>query len=153
MLREYFIGVLGLALLLSILLSLSHPRLTAVTRFGAGVLLFSAVLLPLVDIIDDFDIDSALDGIAGGIDYEVGDSAIEMAFEDGVAEYIAKKYGVDRECVGVNADGFDISTLTADRIYVTLSGKGLLLDYKMIEAEVVSEFTRGGDCEVSFGIG
>lgn len=153
MLREYFIAVFGLALILAILISVSHPRLMLMTRFAAGALLIYGVMLPLVDIIGDFDVDSVLEGIVDNIDYEVGDSAIELAFETGVAEYIAKKYGVGEECVSVSADGFDISTLTADRIYVTLSGKGLLLDYKMIESEVKKEFTQGGECEVSFGFG
>ena len=153
MLRDYFIGVLGVALIVSVLLSVLHPRLAAVTRFGAGVLMISVVLLPLVDIIGDLDIDSALNGLLTNIDYDATDSAIELAFEDGVAEYVSKSYGVDKACVIVNADGFDISTLTAERIYVTLSGKGLLLDYKRIEAEVADEFTHGGECEVSFGVG
>lgn len=115
--------------------------------------MISAILLPLVDIITDYDVNYVLDSIAGGVDYELSDSAIELAFEDGLAEYVAKEYGVDRESVMISADGFDISTLTAKRIYVTLSGKGLLLDYKRIEADLSAQFTQGGECEVSFELG
>lgn len=153
MLREYFIGALGVTVLMSIMLSVSHPRLDKVTRFGAGALMISAILLPLVDIITDYDVNSVLDSIAGGVDYELSDSAIELAFEDGLAEYVAKEYSVDKESVMISADGFDISTLTAKRIYVTLSGKGLLLDYKRIEADLSAQFTQGGECEVSFELG
>ena len=42
--------------------------------------------------------------------------------------------------------------LRAERIYVTLSGRAVFLDYKKIEDEVRSEFTNGGECEVSLKI-
>ena len=67
-------------------------------------------------------------------DYEgKSDDAIELAFEDGVAAYISDRYGVERECIKVMADGFSLEKLQAERIYVTLSGKAALLDYKRIE--------------------
>ena len=150
MLREYFADVLGIALIASFALALVHPRLGGITRFGAGILVISVVLLPIVNIFGDLNIKNTLDDIFDGVGYDGSDSAIEIAFEDGVAEYISDKYRVDRQFVRVNADGFDISTLTAERIYVTLSGRALLLDYKRIESEVAEEFTVGGECEVLF---
>ena len=112
-----------------------------------------AVLLPLVDIIRDFDIEKSIDSIFDGIDYDAPDSAIELAFEEGVAEYISAEYGVAASNVEVHADGFDIATLKAVRIYVTLSGKAIVLDYKRIEKEVKAQFTLDGECEVSLSLG
>lgn len=153
MLREYFVGVIGIALLASFLLAITHPKAKGVTKFGTGVLLICTVLLPMVDILSGFDINKSIDGILDGIDYEATDSAIELAFEDAVAEYVADKYGVARECVTARADGFDIGTLRAERIYVTLFGEAVFLDYKRIESDVMTEFTNGGECEVFLSLG
>lgn len=153
MLKEYFVGAMSVTVFIVILLGVSHPKLKSVTSLGVGVLVICAILLPLVDIIKDIDIDKTLDGIFDGVDYTATDSAIELAFEDAVASYIAQKYGVTAECVKVRADGFDIGTLTAQRIYVTLSGEAILCDYKKIEEEIAVQFTAGGECEASVDFG
>ena len=153
MLREYFINTVGVALAISLALSITHPRLKKATAFSFGVLTICAVLLPLVDLLAGFDIDKTLNGIFDGFNYEASDSAIELAFEDAIREKIADDYGVSKECILVRADGFDIGSLTAERIFVTLSGEAVFLDYKRIEKEVSSDFTRGGECEVSVNIG
>ena len=153
LLEEYFLCVIRVGFFVAVALSLAHPKLKSVTNFGAGIVMICVIMLPLVDIIKDFSLNGGLDGIFDGIDYEAEDSAIELAFELGVAEYVAKTYGTDRECVGVNADDFDIGTLTAERIYVTLRGEAMLLDYKKIEEELAAEFTAGGECEVSVSFG
>ena len=153
MLREYFIGVVGITVFMSFALGIAYPRMMTSMRLGAGVLLICAVMLPLVDIIGDLNSNDELGDIFCNMDYETTDSAIELAFEEGIRGYLAEKYKVDAECIGVRADGFDISTLSAERIYVTLSGRAALLDYKRIEAEVAEHFTTAGECEVSIGIG
>jgi hypothetical protein len=153
LLREYFIGIIGLCVFFSLVVGASHPRAALSVRFGAGILAICAFLLPLVDIIANLDIDKTLDGIFDDVDYNATDSAIELAFEDGIAQYLAHEHGVERECISVRVDGFDISSLCAERIYVTLSGRAALLDYKSIEAELVERFTHSGECEVSIGLG
>ena len=153
MLREYFINTVGVALAISLALGITHPRLKKPTAFSFGVLTICAVLLPLVDLLGSFDIDKTLNGIFDGFNYEASDSAIELAFEDAIREKIADDYGVSKECVLVRADGFDIGSLSAERIFVTLSGEAVFLDYKRIEEEVSVDFTRGGECEVSVNIG
>lgn len=153
MLKEYFVGAIALSLLIALTTGIAHPRLRSAVSFGGGVLLTCGILLPIVDILRDFDADKTFDGIFDSIDFDATDSAIELAFEDGVAEYIADSYSVSRECISVRADGFDIGSLTAERIYVTLSGKGALLDYKRIEKEVGEEFAPTGYCEVYISFG
>ena len=153
MLREYFLALLYISVFVSIALSLAHSGFRRVTSMGAGVLLLCATLLPLVDILGDFSIDNSLSGVLDGIDCDATDSAIELAFEEAVAEYIADGYGVSSECVRVRADGFDIGSLSAERIYVTLSGEALLIDFNRLEEEVGSTFASGGECEVSVSLG
>ena len=154
MLKEYFAGVLALCALVSVALGVAHPRLKKVVSFAAGILIISAIMLPLIDIIHSLGSDNVLGEILEGVDFEdKGDNAIEMAFEKGLAEHVALKYGVDVECVDVMVDGFDIECLRAERIYVTLTGKAALIDYKRLEAELSENFTLGGECEVSLNIG
>lgn len=153
MLREYFIGVISVATVITLALGIAHPKLKSATVFGSGALMICSILLPLVDIIRDFDIEKSIDGIFDGVDYDATDSAIELAFEEGVAEYISTEYGVSVSNVEVHADGFDIAILKAARIYVTLSGDAIVLDYKRIEEEVKAQFTLGGECEVSLSLG
>jgi hypothetical protein len=111
-------------------------------------------MLPLVDIIRDFDIDDSFEKMLDEFELDgMTDSAIEDAFEDGIAQYVSDRWGVDRECIVVNVDGFDMESLTAQRIYVTLAGMGALVDYKRIEEALIEKFTRDGECEVSLKIG
>lgn len=153
MLDGYFIGTLTVILFAAVLLWVAHTSLKGVTALGMGAVIICAVLLPLVDIIRDIDVEDALENIFDGIDYDATDSAIELAFEDAVAQYIADEYGVSADCVNVRADGFDIATLTAQRVYITLTGEGVTVDYKRMEEEVISRFTAGGECEVSISFG
>ena len=67
--------------------------------------------------------------------------------------YISEKYATDKDLVSVRADGFDIGSVRAQRIYVILSGRAAMLDYKKIEEDVCRQFTSGGECEVSIKIG
>lgn len=152
MLREYFTEIIILMTFAAILLGIAHPKLKGATSYSIGVLMICVILLPLVDIIRDFDTKSMFDSINMDLEYDITDDMIEASFEEGISEYIAQKYGVDKSCVSVMADGFDMERLRAERIYVTLSGKAVFLDYKKIEDEVRSEFTNGGECEVSLKI-
>ena len=153
MLSEYFMGVLGALTFISLLLGVVHPSVKKATSFAAGSLVICTVMLPLVDFIRGFNFDITEDSLLGDLDYSATDSAVELAFEDGIARYVAEKYGVKRECVSVRADGFDIGALRAERIYVTLRGGGLLLDRGEIEKEISYQFTYSGECEVFYDIG
>ena len=153
MLKGYFEGILTLAAFIALALGVSHPKLRRATEFGAGVLISCAILLPLVDIIKEFNVNFDINSYVENIESEVTDDMIELAFEEGIAEYLATEYGVDRSLILVMADGFDMGKLKAERIYVTLEGEAALLDYKKIEEKVAREFTDGGECEVSLRIG
>lgn len=154
MLKEYFEGILLLVAFVALALGVAHPKLRNATSFSAGVLIICAILLPIVDIIRDIDKKYSIDDLLSDMEYaDATDDAIELAFEEGISVYIADKYGVNKGDVLVMADGFDIGSMKAERIYITLSSKALLLNYKKIEEEIEKEFTQGGECEVSLKIG
>ncbi len=154
MLNEYIKAVIKLSVFASVLLLIGHKRTKKTAVFATGMILLVAIMLPLINIfnnidgINDFNFD--LDNIVSG---DVSDAVIEQSFEKGIGKYIADEYGVDEECVLVLADGFDISVMRAERIYITLSGMAVFLDYKRIEADVRAEFTNGGKCEVRLDVG
>lgn len=153
MLREYFKDALILCVFISVALAVAHPRFKKAVSFSAGILIVCIIMLPLVDIIRDLDIDATFYNFFADVDCDgATDSSIELAFEGGIAKYIAEKYAVNTDDILVNADGFDMGSLRADRIYVTLSGGAILLDYKRIEKEICERFTKGGECEVSINV-
>ena len=135
-------------------LGLAHPKFKNATSFCAGVLIICAVMLPLVDIFKEFDGENYINELIEDVQYgDYTDDMIESAFECGVAEYLADTYRIDVACIQVMADGFDMETMRAQRIYVTLSGTAVFVDYKKIEEEIRREFTNGGECEVAVKIG
>ena len=153
MLREYFCAALSLCVFISVAIGVAHTRLKKAVSFGAGILIICSIMLPLVDVLRNFDVDDVFDKILADVDYDgATDDSIELAFESGIAEYIAEKYTVETSSILVNADGFDMATLRAERIYVTLSGEAIRLDYKRIENEIRDQFTYGGECEVSINV-
>ena len=153
MLNEYAITVLKLSLFVGVALNLAHPKQEKVIRLSLGIILLSAVTLPFVDIIADNGLNLDLILPDEGIDVEVSDDAIEEAFEDGIREYICSSYGLSSSDVKVMADGFDLSSMTASRLYVTLSGKGAYVDYRALADHLAEEFTRGGECRIELDIG
>lgn len=153
MLKVYFTDVMYLSAFIVLAVGISHPRLKRSTNFGAGVLLICIIMLPLVDIIKDIDVKIDTDSYFESGDTELSDEALEVAFEEGIREYIAQEYRVDKELITVMADGFELESMRAERIYVTLTGKAATLDYKRIESDLEKEFTKRGECEVSLKIG
>lgn len=153
MVKEYFSGVMILAIFVALSLGVAHPRLRSAVSLGAGVVLICAILLPLIDIIKgyevNFDMDEYMNSIGADSNYDV----IETAFEDGVRQYIVEKYGVPGDSVTVTCDGFRLERVRAERIYVTLRGEGVTLDCKRLEEQIAREFTDGGECEVMIRFG
>ena len=153
MLKAYFTDVIYLSTCIALTVGISHPKLKKSISFGAGILFICVILLPLVDIIKDINVKINVDEYVENIDSELSDDALEMAFEDGIREYLASEYRVDKELIVVMSDGFDLECMRAERIYVTLIGKAAMLDYKRIEEIIENEFTKGGECEVSVKLG
>ena len=153
MLKEYALLVLKLSAFVGIAINLAHPKQIKMMRFALGIILISAIMLPLVDIIGENPVDFITFTKLDDLEVEANDEAVESAFEEGIGKYICTKYSLLPSEVKVNADGFDFSVMRADRIYVTLFGKGVYIDYRRLEDEIAEEFTRGGTCEIELNIG
>lgn len=153
MLKEYICGVLGFVTVASVMIALSHTRLKKSVSLGVGVLMICAIMLPLVDIFRGISINDRIDSMLENIQIEGGtDDMIEAAFEKGICAYIAEEYRVSEGSVNVMCDGFDLGSLKAERIYVTLSGESVRIDNKRLEADIEERFVSGGKCEVSYSL-
>lgn len=151
MLEEYGISVLKLAVFFAIALNFAHPRQNKTIKLSVGIVMICAIMLPFIDIINektlkigDFDL----------VDREEaqGEGLIKGFFEDAVKEYISQTCGIDKSDVSVSVGGFDIATMKAKSLRVTLSGKCMTVDYRRLEVELAKEFTEEGRCEVEIGI-
>ena len=148
MLKDYLEGVFGCCTFLIIMSGITHHKFKNATGFGVGVLIICVIMLPLVDIFKGFDIDKEIEDLIGDVDYEASDDMIKNAFEKGISEYIASEYSVNEQFVTVMANGFDLEVMRAERIYVTLSGKAIYLNYSALESDIENRFTKEGKCEV-----
>ncbi len=154
MLSTYIASVIKLAVLASVLVTISHKRTRNTARFAVGIILISAIMLPFVDIMQGLNADLQSEFDFSYIDEPgIGDEIIESKFEKGIAEYIAQRYGIDAEEITVGADGFDMSVMRAERIYISIGKNGIFIDYRQLEDIIEEEFTNGGRCEVELNVG
>lgn len=151
MLSEYIVSVIKIVAFGAVLLSISHTKMKKSTSLVMGIVIVSAIMLPLVDIMGDKGMDFPTFD-----DYEnpeIRDESIEVAFERGLREYISSTLDVEPSSVDVFVDEFEFSTMRAGRIYVTLSGKAIYADYRELESRIEKEFTNNGECEVKIIVG
>ncbi len=153
MLKEYVMSSVSITLFSSIMLSLSHKKNNKTAACCVGIIIISAIMLPFVDVIGGIDISGDFEfGTDSSIDMS-GEEVLKASFEEGISRYVAEHYSTPIESVKVNIDGFDAEYMQADSIYITLDGKGMLLDYRRIEDDVAEQFTNGGRCEVELNVG
>jgi len=152
--KEYFVSSLSVIAIAAAASVLSHSKMRKISRCALGLIMICVIMLPLVDIFKDndffFDLDYSFDDFQ---DDDMNDDEIERAFEIGIEKYIAERYDADVSLIHVSVDGFDISKMKAERIYVTLSGRAMNIDYRRLEDILRENFTDGGECEVELDVG
>lgn len=152
MLNKYALNALKFLVFIGIALNVIHPKQIRITRLTLGVIVLSAVMLPFVDIMDKNKVFDAFTPTVSD-EESMGDDMIERLYEDAIKEYVAQLCKIDNADVKVTVDGLDVSSMKAKRIYVSLSGKGITVDYRNLETRLANEFTNGGDCKVELDIG
>lgn len=154
MFKEYFVSSLSVIAIAAAASVLSHSKMRKISKCALGLIVICVIMLPLVDIFKDndlfFDFDYSFDDLENS---DMNDEEIERAFEVGIERYIAEKYDVDISLIHVSVDGFDISKMKAERIYVALSGRAMNIDYRRLEDVLRENFTDGGECEVELDVG
>ena len=152
--REYLVSVVAMSVFCALVSYFSYPSGTArASKLSLSVLLIYTVSMPLVSLFSGFGAQDAPSLEVPDADFGGGEyvETAKEAFEDGIALYIMDKFGADADDVFVECYGFDFEAMRAERISVTLSGRGALLDYRGIENKVTG--LGLGECEVYIKIG
>ena len=153
MFKEYFLSAASVLVFVSFVSVISHTKAKKITRSALGIIVICVIMLPFIDILGDnalFDFDFSY---ISDENIELNDEEIEAAFETGIERFVAEKYSKDPADIHVSVDEFDISTMRAQRIYVTLRGGARDIDYRRLEDIIRDNFTNEGRCEVELDVG
>ncbi len=150
--REYALSLFATCALLGALSLIVYKKDgDATERFGMGVLLAAALILPLPGIIG-----AVGDSLSGGLpSVEIGEgeylAVAEEAFSEGIRRAVCQKFSLAEDSVEVKVTGFILSEMRAEKIKITLSGVAALADYKAIESYLEGQSL--GECEVRLDVG
>ena len=124
------------------------PERARASRTALGVILLAALSALLSDVALELkDIT-----YSGSLEYEDAEGAdfaeqsMSDALERGIRLAVAEKFSFSEENVFVECRGFDLETVSAERISITLSGRAALADIRAVREYVEGEGL--GDCEV-----
>ena len=150
---EYIFGCIATGLVSAVGTHLSHKELKSSVRLAMGLILLLSILAPL------FSAVGALDSIElprwDGSDINSGgeySECAEEAFCLGISRAIAERYSTDHSYVRVMCDGFDFETMSAKRVYVTLTKEARAVDYRAVK-QYVKENINTEECDVEIEIG
>lgn len=148
----YIGGVAIAALAVSLALHITHEQMRSATRVALGLVLILAVAAPVADLVGGLsDIDLKIPNLSEGEENSAYEEVAESAFADGICKAIEDEFGISSGFIEVGFDGFDFEKLEAERIYVTLTGRGALGDPRAVREYVENNF--GGKCVVEIEIG
>ena len=147
----YVLSVFAICLIAEALRLLSYGR-SAVERFAVGVITLSVILAPISGIISDFDVEGWLDSLKqeqGEINSEY-EATVEAAFSDGIKRAVAEEFSLNKDNIRVRVVGFNAAEMSAERIYVSLSGSAAIADYRAVKKYL--DRLDIGECDVSIEI-
>ncbi len=153
---EYLIILVGAGALSSLVALLSYgSAFEKWQKFGVSVIILYLILSPLIgflsqisasDIPDIFD--EELPGFSESGLYE---QTAKDAFSEGIARLIEEKWDIPREKISIRLTNFHIDEMRAEKIEITLYGRGIGADFRVIEKYL--ENASLGDCEVKYAFG
>lgn len=146
--KSYLGDLFALSLIFGILSSVTAPAYKKSVNAALALILSARLLLPLSSL--DLGISStppSLDDLTQGGEYSEN---VKEAFEYGIRNYLSGELSLDEDCIEVETVGFDVGTMRAERILVTLSKKGALANTKKVKA--LLEEAGLGEAEVKIEI-
>ncbi|HBJ19312.1 MAG TPA: hypothetical protein DDY70_06225 [Clostridiales bacterium] len=152
--KGYLVGVIATATLVSLAsLFLRGKEVERAGKIAFGLILLTALLLPLGDLLPTLWEKLAGEPTLPSVteDGTLYETVGKEAFEDGIARAVAEKFSIPKEKITVRAEGFDFSSMRAQKILLTLRGRGAFADPKKIAAYITGAGL--GECEVDFEIG
>ena len=151
---EFFVGIITVSLVISILNFISFKsKGDKTTRAAMGIILTWVVAVSAfsgLSRLRDVDFDSLTNVEIGQIYGDEYKKEAEKAFSEGIKRLLLEKYGIKKEESEVVLLNFDFETMRAEKINITLLGKGAISDFRSIENYV--EQMELGECEVKIRI-
>lgn len=147
---SYALGAVGICALVALAGFVSYRgSADGAAKAALAVIMLFSLVMPLSSVEFDFSFDISGGELLpeGGGEYErVG----REAFEEGICRLIAERYSLSEENISVRADGYDFSTMRAERIFVLLSGRAATADARAIRNYITEQGL--GECEVDIEI-
>lgn len=142
--KSYIFDIFIICLALGVFSTLAPEQYKKVISASMGLILAAYLLSPIVGLLEEIKYPE-LPEISEDGDGIYIDTA-KAAFEDGIRSYISGQFTIDKECIEVEVVGFDFSSMRAERVLVTLSGKGAFADTKKIKSSLEKE--KLGEIEI-----
>ena len=121
-----------------------------VSRTAISVILLLATVAPVAAFISQVTVSLPdLPDLPDTTEGEYVEVARE-AFCGGVAELLSEKYSLSKDCFAVKCEGFDFTSMRAERLTVTLRGAAVRCDPLAVEKFINSY--EIGDCHAEIGI-
>ena len=132
---EHFALVFAVAFAASVASLVSYDGGKGVAARGAiSIVLLLAVSQPVIAFASELS-ELRAPTFSGFDTEEVGEyeRVAEEAFAQGVAKLIAEEFSLSEKNISVKTEGFDVSNMSAEKIFVTLYGRAALCDPGAIE--------------------
>lgn len=143
---EYFVYIVSVLLAVAFCSFISYGGETDKhVRFVLGAVLLCALTVPTVARLKNFSLadfafpDTELSGSHTA-------QVLEQAYTKGVGRAVAEEFSLSEGSVEVRCRGFSEERVSADFLYVTLSGDAAFSDVRRIRSYVNEKF---GECEVT----
>lgn len=105
------------------------------SRFALGIILFAALISPITSAVSGL-LSIDFNDTGGYVESSAVDKTLQEAFCEGIRRTVAEGFSLKADCVAVGVSGFDCEKMSADKIFVTLSGSAALTDIRAVESFV-----------------
>ena len=120
------------------------------SRGAISVILLLATIAPVVAFVSQLSLKApTMPELPDATDGEYTEVARE-AFCDGIRTLLSENYSLSEDCFAVKCEGFDFTSMRAERLTVTLRGAAVRCDPLAVEKFINSY--EIGDCHAEIGI-
>ena len=120
------------------------------SRTAISVILLLATIVPVVAFVSQLSLKApTMPELPNATDGEYTEVARE-AFCDGIRTLLSENYSLSEDCFAVKCEGFDFTSMRAERLTVTLRGAAVRCDPLAVEKFINSY--EIGDCHAEIGI-
>ena len=149
--KEYLISVVLITALVALASHFLPDAAVGYGRLALGIVLLYAVLSPLAALLSSFPALPDLPELPQQENAPLYEQYAQEGFCRGIASAVGEKFSVAEARISVRAEGFDVQSMRAEKIWILLRGEAVFADGPAIKAFVEGEGL--GECEVEIEIG